>query len=82
MNIIFLLLIKAMYSNPRLDPLYLKLDFKGQLISKCLFGVFILPNSEPKLVDRGITVVTFNFFVGFFGRIEDTKTVLLKLTDL
>ena len=28
-----------MYSNPRLDPLYLKLDFKGQLISKWFFEV-------------------------------------------
>ena len=40
---------------------------KGQLISKCLFYFF---NSPKK---NNSTWVKSNFFVRFFGRIEDTK---------
>ena len=49
-------------------------SFKGHLISKCLFGVF---NFSQKTNENkstwGIIVVKSNFFVRFFGRIEDTK---------
>ena len=46
-------------SEPELT---LKLDgIKGQLISKCLFGVFNPPKNEPKQVLCPIHVVTFTW---------------------
>ena len=67
MNIIFLLLIKAMYSNPRLDPLYLKLDFKGQLISKCLFGVYnFLPKRNKNTSHSSKNEFIHSFFLEEF----------------
>ena len=47
---------------------------KGQLISKCLFGVFkFLQKMNENKPTWGIIVVKLIFFVRFFGRIEDTK---------
>ena len=47
---------------------------KGQLISKCLFGVFkFFQKTNENKSTWGIIVVKSNFFVRFFGRIEDTK---------
>ena len=43
---------------------------KGQLISKCLFGVFNSPKNERKHFD--LRYHSSNF-CSFFGRIEDTK---------
>ena len=47
---------------------------KGQLISKCLFGVFNF--SQKTNVNKstwGIILVKSIFFRSFFGKIEDTK---------
>ena len=49
--------------------------FKGQLISKCLFGAFNSSKNERKQ----IIVVRSSFFVRFFGRIEDTKKIFRDL---
>ena len=38
-------------------------DYKGQLISKCLFGVFNPPKNEPKQVLCPIHVVTFTWIL-------------------
>ena len=55
---------------------------KGQLISKCLFGVF---NFSQKTNENkstwGIIIVKLIFFVRFSGELRIPK-VLLKLTDL
>ena len=52
---------------------------KGQLISKCLFGVFnFFQKSNENKSTSGIIVVKSNCFPSFFGRIEDIS----KLTDL
>ena len=56
---------------------------KGQLISKCLFGVF---NSSKKMNEK----IRLNYydtsgrivFVRFLEEIEDTKKNISKLTDL
>ena len=48
---------------------------KGQLISKCLFGVFnsSKKTNEKKIRPEIVMVVKSNFFVRFFERIEDSK---------
>ena len=47
---------------------------KGQLISKCLFGVFNSPKKRTKTIQLQVPIVVkSNFFRSFFGRIEDTK---------
>ena len=47
---------------------------KGQLISKCLFGVFkFFPKNERKQVDLRYHSSWVEFFRSVFGRIEDTK---------
>ena len=56
-------------SEPELT---LKLDgIKGQLISKCLFGVFNPPKKRTKTIQ--LEVINLNFFCSLFGRIEDGK---------
>ena len=47
---------------------------KGQLISKCIFGVFNLSKNERKQVTWSTIVV--EFFCSFFGKIEDIKKFL------
>ena len=47
---------------------------KGQLISKCLFGVFNSSKTRTKTIRLEVT--RSNFFCSFFGRIEDTKKTL------
>ena len=51
------------------------MDFsaKGQLISKCLFGVFNSPKIEQKTIRLEFQSSKVKFFRSFFGRIEDTK---------
>ena len=48
---------------------------KGQLITKCLFGVFHSPKKCTKTIRIEVCtiVVKLNLFCSFFGRIEDTK---------
>ena len=46
---------------------------KGQLISKCLFGVF---NSSKKTEWKQLDLRYHSSFCSFFGRIEDTKETL------
>ena len=48
---------------------------KGQLISKCLFGVFNSPIKWSKKIQLEVItiIVKLNFFRSFFGGIEDTK---------
>ena len=57
--------------------------FKGQLISKCFFGVF---NFFQKMNENrstwGIIVVKLNSFVRFLEEINDPQKNILKLTDL
>ena len=43
-------------------------SLKGQLISKCLFGIFNFPKKWTKKFDYGTSSR-----IAFFGRIEDTK---------
>ena len=53
---------------------------KGQLISKCLFGIF---NSSKKETKKFVLwYLKSNCFRSFFGRIEDTQKDISKLTDL
>ena len=49
-----------------------KISVKGQLISKCLFGVFNSPKKERKQFNLGYHSSKVEFFWSFFGRIEDT----------
>ena len=44
---------------------------KGQLITKCLFGVF--NSNERKQFELRYHSSKVEFFRSFFGRIEDTK---------
>ena len=46
---------------------------KGQLISKCLFGIFSSPKNEQKNSPLLLWYLKSNCFRSFFGRIEDTK---------
>ena len=55
---------------------------KGQLISKCLFGVFSFSQkTKENKSTRGIIILKLIFFVRFLGNWGFQK-VLLKLTDL
>ena len=54
------------------------IETKGQLISKCLFGIF----NSPKKTNELLWYLKSNCFRSFFGRIEDTKKTFSKLTDL
>ena len=47
--------------------------FKGQLILKCLFGVFNFPKSSENNSTWGTNYGKVEFFHPFFGRNEDTK---------
>ena len=55
---------------------------KGQLISKCLFGIFNSPKKRTKNLSLLLWYIKLNCFRSFFGRIEDTKKYISKLTDL
>ena len=46
---------------------------KGQLISKCLFGIFNSPKKQTEKFDFSTMVPQVDCFRPFFGRIEDTK---------
>ena len=46
---------------------------KGQLISKCLFGIFNSPKKQTKNSTLLLWYLKSNCFHSFFGRIEDTK---------
>ena len=46
---------------------------KGQLISKCLFGIFNSPKKRTKNSTLLLWYLKSNCFCSFFGRIEDTK---------
>ena len=48
---------------------------KGHLISKCLSGVFNFPKKRTKTIRLEV------LFRSFFGRIEDSKKDISKLTD-
>ena len=53
---------------------------KGQLISKCLFGIF---NSSKKRTKKLLRYIQSNGFCSLFGRIEDTyQKDFSKLTGL
>ena len=54
---------------------------KGQLISKCLFGIFNSPKKRTKNLSLLLWYIKLNCFRSFFGRIEDTKKYISKLTD-
>jgi hypothetical protein len=61
---------------------------KGQLISKCLFGVIVLTNIPTKNLtisalahNLGARAEIVKFFRWYFGRNDDTQDIL-KLTDL
>ena len=55
---------------------------KGQLISKCLFGVFnFLKKTNENKLTWGIIVVKSNLFVHFWRKWMTPKTIS-KLTDL
>ena len=58
-----------------------QIPIKGQLISKCLFGIFNFPKKRTKKFDF-TTMVSQVCFRSFFGRIEDTKKKISKLTDI
>ena len=56
---------------------------KGQLILKVLFGVFNSPKKKrTKTIRLKYHSSKVEFFCSFFGRIEDTKKDISKLTDL
>ena len=48
---------------------------KGQLISKCLFGIFNSSQKQMKEFDLAVTTMVpqVELFLFVFGRIEDTK---------
>ena len=50
-------------------------QFSGQLISRCLFGVFNSPKKRTKKIDFAMYYGTSSWivFVRLFGRIEDSK---------
>ena len=50
-----------------------KIDTKGQLISKFLFGIFNSPKNERKTSTLLLWYLKSNCFRLLFGRIEDTK---------
>ena len=63
-----------MYIAINIYPQFEEVCPKGQLTSKCLFGVFnFSQNTNENKLTWGIIVVKSNFFLSFFGRIEDTK---------
>ena len=61
-----------------------QIDFKpkGQLISKSLLVSSILPKTNEKKSTLLLWYLKSNSFRLFFGRIEDTKKDISKLTDL
>jgi hypothetical protein len=46
---------------------------KGQLISKCLFGIINSPKKRTKKLDFTTMVPQVELFSFVFGRIEETK---------
>ena len=56
--------------------------FKGQLISKCLFGIFNSPKKRTKKFNFTTMVPQVDFFCSFFGRIEDTKKAFRNKVQL
>ena len=58
----------------KISQLYMLLQAaKGQLISKCHFGVFNSPKKRTKTIRLEVYSSKFEFFRSFFGRFEDTK---------
>ena len=60
--------------SPKLPKKVFKLKIKGQLISKCLFGIL---NSSKKTKEKNrpklLWYLKSNYFPSFFGRIVDNK---------
>ena len=50
-----------------------KVAHKGQLVSKCLFGIFNSPKIKRKKSTLLLWYLKSNCFLSFFGKIEDTK---------
>ena len=56
------------------------LKTKGQLISKCFFGIFNSPKKRTKKSTLLLWYLKSNCFRSFFGRIEDSKMTFSKKT--
>ena len=56
--------------------------FKGQLISKCFFGIFNSSKKRTKKFDLTTLIPQVELFLFVFGRIQNTKKDIWKLTDL
>ena len=55
---------------------------KGQLISKCLFGIFNSPNKQTKKIDFTAKVPQVELFLFGFGENWRHQKDISKLTDL